>query len=347
MPAVSCPARVASRTPTPTTAVAATLSLLALAGPALAQLPIFTPTGSFALPQTSGSLVWDVGPDGRVIALAGDSILQQTAPNASTSSTIGAIPTGLISTFGASFIRVSQAGTIAIGDGNFGASARVHLVDRAALSPSTPTSTTSLALGNFSARWSGQTLLVAGAGSNFVPFLARVNVTDAAIPLTATTVLTSIGGASGGVAIAGPTLYTGVGFSGGGLSTGDVRSFALSTLLTASAPTNYSTGTPVPGGPAFSASPLATDRLGNLYVGDGRFSTDASSGVIAIDPLTGQRLTLSPEGGDRRYGVAFNTLTDELLVTTGGTAYRYSIPTPTAAALLGLGLLASTRRRRD
>jgi len=326
--------------------LAATLALALAVSSALAQLPTFTPTGTFALPNGTTSIVWDVGPDGRLIALSGNSILQQTARNASTYAPIGSIPAGLVSSFGPSFIRVSPTGTIAIGDGNFGAGARVHFVDQAALSTAAPTSTASLALGNFSARWSGQNLLVAGAGSDFVPFLSRVRYTDATTPLTAIRVVSNIGGASGGVAITGNTVYTGVGFAGSGLVAGDVRAFNLTDLLSTNTSMNYTAAAVLPGGPAFSASPLATDRLGTLYVGDSRFSTDPASGVLAIDPVTGQRLTLSPAGGNRNYAVAFSPSTDELLVTTGGIAYRYSIPAPATAALLSLGLLTAARRRR-
>ncbi len=322
-----------------------TLVLSAAPQAARAQLPAYTLLGSYTLP--AGADAWDVGPDGRVLALVGSQIVRQSAPNASTYAPLGSLPAGTVSSFGASFLRVNSDGVLAIGDGNFGDSSRVHFVELPQLSTGAPTPTRSLLLGNFSAAWNGSNLFVAGAGLTGSPFVARVEYSDAAIPLSSSQVMSGIGGASGGVAISGPTLYTGVGFGGGGFVAGDLRSFSVNALTVTDAVFPYSTGSLVPGSPIFSASPLATDPLGNLYVGDGRFGTDAASGVVAIDPDTGDRLTLAPAGGNRNYGVNFNLASTELLVSTGGTVYRYAIPAPgLAGALMLAGVVTLGSRRR-
>lgn len=307
--------------------------------PAASAQSVFTPIGQFSLP--AGVDAWDVGPDGRVWGIVGSSIVRQTAVNASTYVPVGSVPSGTVASFGASFLRISGTGVLAIGDNNFGAGARVHLLEAANLSISAPTATSSLILGNYDARWNGSSLYVTGAGSDFVPFVSRVDYTDAATPLAATRVITGIGGASGGIDFSAGRLFTGVGFDAGGFVSGDIRSFNLAAINSNPIATLYGAGTVIPGGPALSASTLAFDSNGTLLVGG-----FGGGEALAINITTGTRTSLSPGGNTGGYAVAFNAFTGEAIISQSGVAYRYSVPTPSVIAGVALvGVFAARRRR--
>lgn len=311
---------------------------------ARADIPPYTLVGSFALP--SGA--WDIGPDGLVWGLSGSNIVRQTAPNTGAYATLGSVAPGVIGSFGASFFRLDATGSnIAIGDGNFNASSRVHFLSTSSLSTGASSPTQSVLSGNYDAVWSGSNLFVAGAGTDFVPFVNRMTFTDAATPPTSTRVINTIGGGSGGVALRNNALYTGVGFSGAGLPEGQIRSFPLATL-SGSSSVNFSAGAVVT--TLLSASQLGFDASGNLLVG-GSYSNDGSLGAAAIVDASNLSniLRLQPAGpaAFSSYGITFNNVTGELLVTLDGTAYRYAVPTPGAMALLATsGVIASRRRRR-
>lgn len=312
-----------------------------------AQVPAYSLVGSYTLPDSASA--WDVGPDGRVWGIVGSSIIRQDALNGSTYTTVGSVPTGTVASFGASFLRMSADGSlIAIGDNNFGSSARVHVLETSALSSGSPTSTISVPSGNFDAAWYGHDLFVTGASASFVPYITRITITDAATPPMAQTVITGIGGGSGGVALRNGQLFTGVGYTGGGLSTGQIRAFNLASL-TGSTPVDFTSGTIIT--TALSAWPLGFDPFGNLLVGGGdAFSGTSDFGYAAvINPSNpADALHLSPAGGGTGavYGVAFNSATSELLVTANGTAYRYAVPAPSAAVAMTLGGIVAARRRR-
>lgn len=321
--------------------------------PVSAQVSNYQLVGQFTLPSNLDA--FDVGPDGLLWGISGTNILRQTGVNAGSYQVIGSVPSGTVSTFGASFFRMNQNGFIAIGDNNFGASARVHILESAQLSTSAPTGTRSAITGNFDAAWSGNNLLVTGVGAitaDFIPYVSRIEVTDTALPLSARRILSGIGGASGGIAINGDTLITGVGFAGGGFVAGDMRAFSTAALLSVSMPFAYGSGTQVPGGPVLSASPLAFDALGQLLVGGGDSATFGGRGDVGyaavIDLATGQRLQLNPAGGTTaRYSVDFNPITSESWISTGGVVYRYAIPAPGAAGIVLLSLLSASRRNRQ
>lgn len=310
-----------------------------------ATLPAYTLVGQYAAP--SGA--WNIGPDGRLWSINSAGVIsRQDSLNAAGYSAVGSVPTGTVASFGASFISVSSTGVLAIGDNNFGANARVHFVSSADLSMSAATPTTSLLLGNYAGVWSGSDLLVTGApGPGGAPALWRVTNTATTTP-TSSVLITNIGGGSGGLALRGDTLVTGVGFSTAPSPvTGEVRSFSLSSLINAG-PATFLSGAPV--ATVLSAASMAFDPLGNLAIAGADFSNFPSiSGfarVVDGDDF-GSSLTLAPAGTDRSYSVRFNTFTNELLVTASGTIFRYAIPTPGTAATLGLaGVMAVARRRR-
>ena len=319
------------------------LALFALGGTLLpssaahAAIPPYTLVGSFPVSGT-----WDLLPDGRVISISGTTISAQTAPNATTYAPLGSVPAGTVASFGASFLRVSPDGTrAAIGDNVFSAAAKVHFVPLAGLNTSGPTATTSVTVGNYAAAWSSNsTLYVSGFGT--ASQLFRVNA-DA---LTATTVVTNIGDGSGGVTIAGNTVFTGIGYDAAGVTTGQIRGFSLPALATTASPVNFSTGAFA--ATILSAASLDTDRFGNLLAAGADFSNfPAVTGYASVLDLPGSaRLDLAPAGTGRSYRVRFNQATDELLVVTGGTAYRYAVPAPAALAPLAAAGLVAIRRRR-
>lgn len=320
---------------------------MALASTAVAQFG-YGLVGQFNLP--AGTAAWDVGPDGRAWALVGDSVYVQAAPGDSGFVLQGAVATGTVASWGGSFIRVNEAGnTIAIGDNNFGAGARVHFVTTAALASMTPggAPTMSVASGNFDGNWNGNQFYLTGSGADFVPYVNRVSFSDATGQPFAVTLVTGVGAGSGGLAISGGRLYTGVGFGGGGLATGDIRSFDLLALESQDFPAPYNTGTPIVGGPVLSAWPLGFDAAGRLLVGGGdSFGGTTDIGYVAvIDLATGVRQLLSPAGSSMTYGVDFNSALGEIYVSGGGTVYRYAVPAPGAAAALTLGGLVALRRR--
>lgn len=320
---------------------AAVLGVGALSPLTHATLPAYTLVGQYAAP--SGA--WNIGPDGRLWSINSAGVIsRQNTLNAAGYSVVGSVPAGTVASFGASFISVSNTGTLAIGDNNFGSSARVHFVNSADLSTSGATPTSSLLLGNYAGVWSGSDLLVAGApGPGGSPAVWRVSGVGSGT-LTSSVLVTGIGSGSGGVAVRGDTLVTGVGFGAG---VGDVRSFSLSTI-SGSGPATFTSGSLI--GTVLSASSMAFDPLGNLAIAGADFSNwpSVSGFVRVIDGANfGNALTLAPAGTDRSYSVRFNEVTNELLVTASGTIYRYAIPTPGTAAALGFaGVLCVSRRRR-
>ena len=321
---------------------------MALASTAMAQFG-YGLVGQFNLP--AGAAAWDVDATGRAWALVGNTVYAENSAGGGVFSPFGSVPAGTVSSFGGSFIRVNDAGTsIAIGDGNFGAGARVHFVSTAALGSAGPggAATQSVPSGNFDGNWNGNQFYVTGSGADFVPYVNRVSFSDATGDPFAVTIITAVGSGSGGVAFSGGNIFTGVGFGGGGLQTGDIRSFNLLALNSQDFPSPYNTGTPIIGGPVLSAWPLAFDAAGRLLVGGGdSFGGTTEIGYVAvIDLATGVRQLLSPAGDDTTYGVDFNSALGQIYVSEGGTIYRYAVPAPGAAGVLTLGGIVALRRRR-
>ncbi|MBX3357979.1 MAG: hypothetical protein KF745_06080 [Phycisphaeraceae bacterium] len=323
---------------------------------ASATLPPYSPVGSFALPSSGP---FDLLPDGRVVRLDGSDVWVQQAVNSSAYTRVGSVAPGVISSFGASFARISPDGqTLAIGDNNFGPGANVLLVAMSSLHTGVPTTPVAVASPNQEAAWSGNgSLYVSGFGA--APVVSRIDVPS----LSATTVISGSGawGASGGVAIADGRLYTSDGFNtaAGGAPTGNIRAFALS-LLVGGTPVDFATGILV--ADALSGASLGFDAGGHLLVGGGDFfsgsddfgyaaviDSDAILAALAGGPVApdASELRLSPAGSGAYYATQFNPVTGELLVVADGTAYRYAVPAPPAVFGLLAGFAAlSTRRRR-
>jgi len=321
-------------------------------------IPAYSLVGSFDIP--SGASSFDLLPDGRVLALVGSELRAQGTVNGSAFAKVGSVNSALINQFGASFLRISPSGArIAIGDGNAGAAASVVLLNAGDLSPAAPSPTASIATPNFDAAWSGDsTLFVSGAVFGVDSVLNRLDTAA----LTSRTVVAGIGDGSGGVAIRGGRLFTGVGFDlspGDGPETGDIRAFDLSSLSSAGTPINFATGG-MDVGRLLSAASLGFDPDGALLVGGGDFAGE-SGFAAAVDPaavnaaLAGgpgvsgaQSLHLEPQG-PQYYEIKFNNITSEVLVRAYGfdTVFRYAVPAPGCGLGLVTGLIWAGWRKRD
>ncbi|MDX9910668.1 MAG: hypothetical protein RBS39_02425 [Phycisphaerales bacterium] len=323
--------------------------------------PGYSLVGIYVAP--SGTI--DVLPDGRLVALSGDSVLVQDALHASTYTSVGSIQAGFVGSFGASFFRVSPDGTrFVVGNGEFGTGAAIGLGTFGDLGGS-PATLESLAVDNFDAHWAPSGLLyVAGAGALGA---GVVEVTPGATfgSSTSRSIITNIGGpggaASGGITVDGTHLYTANGFDfspSDGSLTGDVHAFALSDIASAISPLDFEAdGTHV--ARVLSGNDLAFDVLGNLVVAGGDFfgeqgfvsvlDASAVASTLGGGPFAtsadGQQL--NPNPGETFYNSRYNASTQEILIFSQGTVYRYAIPSPAGSFALVLGLIASRRRRRD
>lgn len=309
-------------------------------------IPPYTLAGSM---PAAGLSAFDVLPDGRIIATSGLDVLVESAPGSGVMAPAGRLPAGAVSAFGASFIRVSPSGSrIAIGDNNFPGPQFVHVIETSSLAAGVDSPLVSVPAPNFDAAWNGDASLFVTGSVNFsTP--AQVTRIDLGATPGATVVISGVGDGSGGVAIRGSTLYTGVGFDSAGVTTGIIRSFDLGTLASASSAAAFGSGAFV--ADVLSASPLDFDVAGNLLVGGGDFfgAVPDAGYVAVIDLVTGDRLELSP-AGFAFYGVRYNAVRSEILVSdlfgASPAIYRYVVPAPSAAAVLvSLGLVAWRRRR--
>lgn len=302
-------------------------------------------------PAPSGA--FDILPDGRLIAIDGDSVSVQSALHTPTFGAIGSVTPGHINaSFGASFIAVNPSGTtFAIGDNDAGSGPQdVLLIDVAALSITSPTAPTVIASTNNSAAWSDDSTLFVSGAANFVDpsTLTRID----ALTESATVVVDDLNGASAGVAVFGGRVYTGNGFAfGTGYeATGAIASFALGTLHSATLPVPFDSGELV--ATALSAASLDFDGAGNMIVGGSNAFGGGEGGFVSVIPsgafpdatsADGQRLF--PDTGTFGFPSArFNDATGEILVSDGGTIYRFAVPSPGGAMLIAC-LLVGRRRR--
>lgn len=322
-----------------------------VAGVSSAGLPVYSLVGSFDLPANVSA--FDTLPDGRLVTFVASDFWIQDAPNSSDWSRAGSLAPGVISPFGASFVRASPDGmTLAIGDNNFGIGAAVHTLAFASLDPMSASATTAWPASNVDAHWADDnTLYIAGAGAS-----GEVREIDLSAS-SSRVVVTNIGLSAGGITSDGSHLYAGNGFDlgGGASNTGEVRAFAWSAITSAATPIDFAAGAPV--ADALSGASLDFDPLGNLLIGggdvfggSGDFGSaavvdgDAVSAALLGGPIApdASELRLTPLSPDHSYFTRFNAATNELLVTffdntsfePGATVFRYAVPGPGATVLL-------------
>jgi hypothetical protein len=286
----------------------------------------------------------------------------ETAAGSESFSLQGTLPAADIGPFGASYLRVSSDGTrIAVGNngGVSFANFEVGVFDFPTLTGVWFTAA------SFDAGWLSNTRIALSAGDFSSGIVTALDVTspNPANPMNPT-IVTGIGGASGGVALDGAgNLYTGNGFADAGPSgTGAVKAFDAAAWQAA-----------VSGGPAIdfeadgtlvvdvlSASSLGFDGEGNLHVGGGDFNepdadyaalvrATAVAGALSgggpadpNDPSEVRRLDPDEISNANFYAVGHNLVTRELYLRDGGgPLYVYAAstsPVP-AASTWGISVL--------
>ena len=294
----------------------------------------YTLLGAIALP----SGMWDVAPDGRVMGLSGNNVVHQTSLGSGVYATIGSIPAGTVSAFGASYFAISPSGTwISMGDNGFTPTSRVHVVATGALNTSAPTPTISTQAMNFDGAWASDSeLYVSGGVFGGANTVSRVTLSGST--LSAASVVSNIPDASGGVAVHDGAMLTGVGF---GARAGEIRSFAIATLTGSGSAVSFDSGSLL--GSILSASSLEFDDSDNLIV--------AGQGGVTLTNLIGESVTLVPLGSGAFYTARYSAFTHQIIVqgtdfstgTTGG--FVYAVPAPATAALLLLSAVPLARRR--
>ncbi len=326
----------------------------------------YSPAAAFQLP--AGATTYDVGPDGRIVAMAGANVFLESASGSRSFAQLGTPAGGDFSSFGPGFVRVSPNGTtLAIGNGG-GVSFsnyQVGVFDLATLGGDW------INASHFDGTWLDDTNLALTAGVFGQPsFVSLLDTTssDLANPINPV-IVNNIGGASGGIAFDSTgNLYTANGFATTGPSeTGAVNLFDnaawLSAMNTAN-PLDFETeGVTVVD--VLSGASLGFDSEGNLFVGGGEFGgpdvnfsaliresaiLDAMAGLGAADILDTnavRRFDPDPLSDFNTYDVGFNPVTSELYLRDGDTVFPFLVPEP-ATGLLGLfGLFLVLRRRRN
>lgn len=313
-------------------------AVLAVTSPGTAHADIgvaYELVGSFALP--SGA--FDVLPDGRLVSIDPLGIVSvQTSPNNSVYLPVGSVGAVNASGFAPSFISVSPNGqTLAVGNNEFSGANAVLFFDAGDALSGSASALASITTPNFTGAWADDTTLYV-SGAEATTFATVVNRLDLAAG-TSTNVIAPAGGFSGAAATADGFLYAGAGDSG------SVFAFDLPTLASAQGPIAIDSGEFI--ATHASAGSIDFDPFGHIIISGGffEFSSGLFSGSAAvIDPVSQQRLVLTPAGENAFYGSYFNDATNQLVVTANGTAYVYSVPAPATAA--ALGLLALPRRSR-
>jgi len=315
--------------------------------------------GSIELPVGAGP--FDTMADGRVVTIVAADIMIEDAAGVGTFGLLGALPNADISGFGASFLRVSpNGGQLAVGNngGASGVDFEVGVFDVATLTGRW------LLAASFDATWLDEVSLALSAGDFSTGVVTMLDTTsaDAANPINPT-VISNIGGASGGVAFDGlGNLYTGNGFMGAGPSgTGTVKAFSMSdwtSALNTNTPINFEmSGLDIVD--VLSASSLGFDAEGNLHVAGGDFNLPkvdfvalvrASAVALALagmgpadinDPSQVRRLDPDNVDNFNFYSVIYSVSSRRLHLRSSGstTAFFYVDPTQAVPTLSAWGFI--------
>ncbi|MFG0274586.1 MAG: hypothetical protein ACF8QF_05985 [Phycisphaerales bacterium] len=307
--------------------------------------------------------------DGRLVAATGLGVYVETGVGTGQFTLAATLDSALVGGgTDPAFLSVSPDGSrIALGAGyDFGAGATrpVVVFDTALLAGGGAvidgSNASAFDVQHYEAAWADNTRLALTAGDFGSP--ARVDLLDVTGATSVRTIVSGIEGASSGIAFdAFGNLYTGNGFaSGAGSATGAIRAFSSAAWDGAGAVDFESGGVLV--GEMLSASGLAFDGAGNLFVGGGDFGdgdfgylgvvaaeavADALAGLGAFSLVDASSVRmLDPVGsGGAFYDLVYNAATGEL-VAIDGASWFATIPAPGAGFALVGGLLLVGGRRR-
>lgn len=311
----------------------------------------------------------DFLPDGRRVAVTGNSVYIESAARSGVYDVVGVLDAAEMgSSTDPAFIRVSPDGSrIAIG-GGFMKPVAVFATSSLG-GPGSPSALTSGAVasyfdvGHYDAEWQDSSHLALSAGDFGSPaYVSLLDVSSNTNAPVNPVIISGIMGFSAGIAFdAAGRLYTGNGYDADpktGSGTGTIRAFAPS--LWAGGAADFETAGSLIG-EVLSAGTMHFDLDGNLIVAGGEAGVDfgyvgvinadaiaaALAGSGPIDPsdlLTLRRL--DPLGtGSGYFSANFDPSTGELFVIDG-TRWYATIPAPAAAGLLVVAGTASVRRRR-
>ncbi len=321
----------------------------------------YTLNGSIELPVGAGP--FDTLTDGRIVTIIAADIMIEDAPGVGSFGLLGTLPSADISGFGASFLRVSPNGSqLAVGNngGASGVNYEVGVFDSATLAGRWITAA------SFDATWLDEVSIALSAGDFTTGVVTLLDSTspDAVNPINPT-LISNIGGASGGVAFDGlGNLYTGNGFMAAGPSgTGAVKAFSMSAWTNAMAmatPLDFEmSGLEIVD--ILSAASLGFDVEGNLHVAGGDFNlpkvdfvalvrasavASALAGLGAADISDATQVRrLDPDNVDNFnfYSVCYSASLRRLHVRSSGAATVYSYvdltqPVP-AVSTWGFGVM--------
>ena len=333
-----------------------------------ATIDTYQPTRSFNLPASNnsfgGTVLFDALSDGRLLVLNESELLAESSVRSGSFTSLGNVA-NFAPPYGPAFLKVSPDGTMAAAGSNGAGYVSVFPVGN-------PGSAVRYNLGDYDAAWIDNTrLAVANSG--------QVQVLNTSTG-TVKTIINNVGGASGGIAFdhAG-NLFTGNSYSyGTGTSdTGWVKAFTASAwqaaLASGTAIDFEASGRPVVD--LLSAASIGFDASGNFFIAGGdAFGTSGDVGYAGLVDAEAIRAALngtsaqppidmsSPSDQLRKFATpqpfidnfqtpfwTYNSVTGELYLRYFGDQQvtSYSVPEPTATALLGLAGCGMLLRRRS
>ncbi len=297
--------------------------------------------GTFVLPD--GAKLFDILPDGRIIALAGNAILIEKAVGTHKFTELGELKGASFASFGPAFLRMSPDGIfIAVGDNN----GKIGIFKTDTLEGKW------FAFNHYDAEWFSNThLAVTHADIGKPSQVSVININLSESIFNPKTVLNNLGGASAGITFDEKgNLYTGNGYKTTGPSaTGTVKFFdhaQWSSALKNGSPIDFEAkGKTIIS--ILSAASLGFDAQGTLHIGGSNVfggdpdinyaalvSKDAVEKAVKeskpVDPNNSEavrRLDPDKEDSSSTYTINFNRKNKELYLTpiNSKTTYIYRV----------------------
>jgi hypothetical protein len=308
----------------------------------------YQPIAPTVLPD--GTHAIDALPDGRIVALAGVTIYEETGPGSGIFLASGDLPDPDIGEFGAAFLRVDPTGQhIAVGN-NGGVDFNqfeLGIFDRITLQGQW------FSAAHAEALWLDERFLIVSAGEFFVSSQVVLFDTHADPPQPVVLVDNILGGSAGVAIDSTGNLYTGNGFdfSKGGSDTGWIKVFdhaEWSAAWDSGQPLNFELDGQLVAD-VLSAATLAFDTAGNLIVGGGDFGSNdhGHAALVRGSALKSARETgipvteedyrlIDPEPANpwNFFDVRFNPILSEMWLREAAIVHRLKAPSPFATRLI-------------